>query len=239
MRGLLIFILLAACHKSKAPDPVAAAEKTVADAIKDQALRDLQNDVILLRAQLSALTIPIGRANAALYTCDRLALAQKEVADDARAQALIGEADSLCAYKAPLAAAEARLSSTNEAKSDAKSDCGSIRDVVNRVGAKYRNDPQVTALVARFKSGCPKTKLFVVRSERSYAPSAPSQPDPRAQRDACKRRCDDAAFSCRGSCSYCYGCTTDKTQEWCTSTCNTCKQGCEQNEKFCQAQCGS
>ncbi len=236
MRALLVCILLTACHKAKAPDPVAEAQKNVADAIKEQAFRDLQNDVFLLRAQLAMLPIPVGRANAALYTCERLSLAQKEVADDARAQALIGEADSLCAYRAPLAAAAARLS--NPPTPDAKSDCAGVRDVINRVGAKYRNDAEVTALVAKFKSGCPKTRVFVTRSERSYASSAPSQPDPRAQREACRKRCDDAAFSCRVSCTYCNGCTSDKTQEWCTTTCNTCRQGCEQNEKFCQVQCG-
>jgi hypothetical protein len=233
MRWILCLFVLSACHKSKAPDPVAEAQKLVIDQIKEQAFRDLQNDVMQLRLQLATVPIPVGRAGAALYICDRLALAQKEVADDARAQALIGEADSLCAYRAPLAAAEARLTST-----EAKPDCASTRDLFNRVGVKYRNDAQVAALVAKFKSGCPKIRLFVTHVERSYTSSAPSQPDPRAQRDACKKRCDDAAFSCRGSCSYCYGCTTDRTQEWCTQTCNTCKQGCEQNEKFCQAQCG-
>ena len=193
-------------------------------------MRDLQTDVALLKTQLAVMPIPASRANAALYTCDRLALAQKELTQDANAQSLLGEADSLCAYKAPLAAAGARLA-------EGKPDCLGLRDVLGRVGVKYRNDAQVEAVVTTFKGSCPKVRLFAARS--SSRSTSPSAPDTSGQRDACKKRCDDAAFSCRSSCQYCGSCTTDKTWEWCNATCNNCKQGCEQNEKFCQSACGS
>jgi hypothetical protein len=250
MRALFCFVLLLiACKKQKpAEEVVAVAVAAAADAVKEQAFRDLQNDVLLLRAQLQAVTgvvaaLPQGRANTALYTCDRVAIAGRQLADDARAQSLIGEADALCAYKAPLAAALERVAAIEAARAagqnlkTAPPECTQLRDALNRVGAKYKNDPQVVALVTRFKSECPR-----MRSERSAAASsssAPAGPDPRAQRDACKKRCDDAAFECRSRCQYCGTCTSDKTWEWCNATCNSCRQGCEQNERFCQSSCGS
>jgi hypothetical protein len=247
-------LLLAACSRSAAPEADKLAA-TVGDALKEQAFKDLQNDIALLKMQLGALTQVVAagvnappvkeraaRASAALYTCDRLALASKELSDDARAQAMLGEADSLCAYQAPLAASGIRLAALTsvvpaEPVKIAPADCGPIRDALNRVGAKYKNDPKLAELVQQFKAQCPKMRLGASRPERSYA-TAPSGPNLDAQRSECKRRCDDAAFSCRASCSYCGSCTTDKTWEWCNATCNTCRQGCEQNEKFCKASCG-
>lgn len=48
-----------------------------------------------------------------------------------------------------------------------------------------------------------------------------------------------ASFDCRARCQYCGSCTTDKTWDQCNAICNGCKQGCEQNERFCQAACGN
>jgi hypothetical protein len=258
---LLCALALVGCKKATpppAPTPPAAAD-IAADAVKEQALRDLQNDIILIKAQLAALTpIALGAAakpavhveirpvqiNTAIYLCDRLAIASRELADDARAQPLLGEADALCAYQVPLAAGEHKLAALETTRGSepppksAPSDCGPIRDALARVGAKYKNDGKLADLVRRFKTDCPRMRLASPsRVERTYA-SAPA-PDLSAQRDACRKRCDDAAFDCRSRCQYCGSCTTDKTWEWCNATCNNCKQGCEQNERFCQASCGS
>lgn len=240
------------CGK-KPPAEGKSPETLVADALKEQAITDLKNDIALVKMQLGALTqlaaagaldapTRAKRASAALYTCDRLAIASKELAEDAGAQALLGEADALCAYQAPLAAGELKLAALTttmpaEPPKIAPADCGPIRDALNRIGAKYKNDAKLAELVAKFKTQCPRMRLGAARPERSYATS-PSGPNLDAQRSECKRRCDDAAFSCRASCSYCGSCTSDKTWEWCNQTCNTCRQGCEQNEKFCKASCG-
>jgi hypothetical protein len=254
-------LALAACKKPEPPGEAARAATLagIADAVKEQALRDLQNDVVLLKAQLGVVTAMAtaaaaekpparaGRVDAALYTCERLALAGRELADDARAQALLGEADALCAYQAPMAAGElklAALQATRGAEPPPKSapaDCGPIRDALNKVGAKYRNDSKIVELFGRFKTDCPRMRLFATaRAERpSSSGGGSSAPDPRVQRDACKKRCDDASFDCRSRCMYCGSCTSDKTWEWCNATCNSCKQGCEQNERFCQSSCGS
>jgi hypothetical protein len=186
-----------------------------------------------------------GKLDAALYTCERVALATRALSDDARAQSLLGEADAMCSYQAPLAAGEQRLAALEahvgtEPPRTAPADCGAIRDVLVRVGPKYKADPKLAELIRRFKIDCPHVRLGgSTRLERASF-SAPSfhAPDPGAARDACRRRCDDTAFSCRASCQYCGTCTTDKTWEWCNATCNNCKQGCEQAEKFCQASCG-
>ena len=260
-RWLGCLLALAACKKATpppAPTPPATAD-IAADAVKEQALRDLQNDIILIKAQLAALTpIALGAAakpavhveirpvqiNTAIYLCDRLAIASRELADDARAQPLLGEADALCAYQVPLAAGEHKLVALETTRGaepppkSAPSDCGPIRDALARVGAKYKNDAKLADLVRRFKTDCPRMRLASpARVERTYA-SAPA-PDLSAQRDACRKRCDDAAFDCRSRCQYCGSCTSDKTWEWCNATCNNCRQGCEQNERFCQASCGS
>src|SRR5262249_55522337 len=120
-------LALAACRKAPPPasNNAAVIATAVSDVVKEQALKDLQNDIVLIKAQLAALT-PIALAgaakspavnvsihpvqvNTAIYLCDRLAVASRELADDARAQPLLGEADALCAYQVPLAAGERRL----------------------------------------------------------------------------------------------------------------------------------
>src|SRR5438067_709486 len=147
-------IALVGCHKAPPSAPAPSAAAYVNDALEEQALKDLQNDLVLVRMQLAALA-PLaqltaaqraGRVNAALYTCERLALAGRELADDAAAQPALGEADALCAYQVPLAAGEHKLAALEQAHAgepaprSAPADCGPVRDALNRVGAKYRND---------------------------------------------------------------------------------------------------
>jgi hypothetical protein len=268
-RILVLALALAGCHRKAAtsvtpPPPVVPV--TAADAVREQALLDLQNDLIMLRAQLGvmanqliAAAPPTGagagasasphaaaKAGAALYTCERLQIAGRALADDARAQSALGEADALCSYHAPLIAGEQQLAALEsahgaEAPRSAPSDCGPIRDALGRVGAKYKNDARLADLIKRFKSDCPHMRLAAARAERAAPSSSRGGPavDFTAQRDACRRRCDDASFECRSRCQYCGSCTSDKTSDWCEATCNNCRQGCEQNERFCQAGCGS
>lgn len=212
--------------------------------VRDQALKDLANDLVTLRMQLGVVSATANAALAAhpqarsprgaLYTCDRVAVAQRALADVPTAQAALGEAESLCAYQAPLAAATERLDAPHAAI--ALADCASTRELIERVGPKYRADAAAVALFARYKTACPHTRLF----GHAHAPpsTAASVAAPPVDHEACRHRCDDAASSCRSSCTRCYSCTTDKTQEWCTEQCNTCKQGCEQNESFCKTSCG-
>src|SRR5215470_19280498 len=87
-------LALAACRKAPSPAPTdtaAQAEAAASDVVKAQALKDLQNDIVLIKAQLAALTpIALGGAgksttvnvqirplqvNTAIYLCDRMAIA--------------------------------------------------------------------------------------------------------------------------------------------------------------------
>ncbi len=254
-------LLLAACHKKPPADDAQAVLGAASDAVKEQAMKDLQNDILLLRTQLAIINgapppnaprppaaVQAARVNAALYTCERLAIASKELSDDARMQATLGEADSLCAYQAPLAAGELKLAALESARGaeptlkSAPVECGPIRDALNRVGAKYKTDAKLAELVKRFKAECPRMRLGAARPERASSGGGGGGGGGGVNRDAqrsdCKRRCDDASFDCRSRCQYCGSCTSDKTWEWCNATCNNCKQGCEQNERFCQAGCG-
>jgi hypothetical protein len=58
-----------------------------------------------------------------------------------------------------------------------------------------------------------------------------------AESRECDNACDSAQFSCWSSCQYCGSCVTSMTWEECNRICNTCRQGCEQNELFCNRQC--
>jgi hypothetical protein len=262
-RFLCLSLALVACHKAPLPatsTSTGPAAPSVEDVLKELALRDLQNDIVLIKAQLAALTplatAAVGKSSTVtvnirpvqvsttLYLCDRLAVASHELADDARAQPLLGEADALCAFQVPLAVGERRLfalESTRGADAPPKTlppDCTPVRDALLRVGAKYKNDPKLAELIKRFKIDCPRLRLAsAARPERAVA-SAGSTVDLSAQQNACRKRCDDASFRCRAGCQYCGSCTSDKTWEWCNATCNNCRQGCEQNERFCQASCG-
>jgi uncharacterized membrane protein YgcG len=286
--AVLLLALPAACHKKPPVDEAQAVIAAANDAVREQAIKDLQNDLLLLRTQLAIIKAPpaangtrapaavqAARVNAALYTCERLAIASKELADDARMQSVLGEADAVCAYEAPLAAGDVKLAALEGARGTepapalksaaAPPDCAAIRDALARVGAKYKNDATVAEQVKRFKTNCPRMRVTIGSWHSAFAAASSGSGDgsgggggggggggrgggsggatpafdPRAQRDECRRRCDDAAFSCRASCSYCGSCTSDKTWEWCNQTCNTCRQGCEQNEKFCKAACGN
>ncbi|HEX6839584.1 MAG TPA: hypothetical protein VF334_23565, partial [Polyangia bacterium] len=113
-------------------------------------------------------------------------------------------------------------------------DCTTARAMLDRVSGKYKEDAAVLDVVARVKATCPKVRAVRAGSRAAAAPAA-SGPS----REDCRRRCDDAAFDCRARCQYCGSCTTDKTWDQCNAICNTCRQGCEQNEGFCRAACGS
>jgi hypothetical protein len=257
--ALLSTFTIPTCHKKVPPPPEPGALLVAAgvDEIREQALRDLQGDVLLLRTQLAVVSAvqlapgkiatpgPAAKIDAALYTCDRVALASRALNGEARAQSLLGDADTLCGYQVPLAASQRRLVALEAmpvaGTRAATADCGPIRDAIARVSVKYRTDEQVADLLRRFKAACPHVRLSghpdrvnASSSSSSSSSSAPRGPDP----SECRRRCDDTAFSCRGSCQYCGSCTSDKTWDWCHATCNSCRSSCEQNEKFCRASCG-
>ncbi|HEY1586374.1 MAG TPA: hypothetical protein VGH63_11850, partial [Polyangia bacterium] len=117
-------------------------------------------------------------------------------------------------------------------------DCATARAMLDRVSDKYKDDAPVLALKKRVKGECPRVREHSAHSAPSASSAVAHAPDRGAMRDDCRRRCDSAAFDCRASCQYCGTCTTDKTWEQCNSICNTCRQGCEQNEKFCRVACG-
>jgi len=250
-----VLLAVGACKRAPAPpSPSSELAKASADAdqlVRDQALEDLQRDLVTLKLQLGAVRdvamlaaakeTPPRSSRGALYTCDRVSVAQRVLADVPRAQAALGEAESLCAYQAPLAAAVEQLNGLDKPAAPVAAsavDCASLHDVLQRVGEKYRNDGDMTVLVARFKAHCPHVRPFSAahasRASSSASPGAKG-PDP----EACRQRCKDAAWSCITSCQYCGSCTNDKTWEWCNQTCNTCKQSCEHSEAFCRASCGN
>ncbi len=79
---------------------------------------------------------------------------------------------------------------------------------------------------------------------KSKSRSRSTRSRPRAPRrncsneeSACNSKCDDAQFSCWSGCQYCGSCVTSMTSEECNRICNTCRDGCERNEKFCEATC--
>jgi hypothetical protein len=252
--AVAVLLVVGACKKAPAPpSPSSEVAKATADAeqlVRDQALQDLQNDLITLKLQLgvvsdvamatAAKTTQPRSSRGALYTCDRVSVAQRVLADVPRAQAALGEAESLCAYQAPLAAAVEQMNALDKPAAPvaaSATECASLHEVLQRVGEKYRNDGDMTVLVARFKAHCPRAHPFAAghasRASSSVSPAAKGQ-DP----EACRQRCKDAAWSCSTSCQYCGSCTNDKTWEWCNQTCNTCKQSCEHSEAFCKASCG-
>jgi hypothetical protein len=109
--------------------------------------------------------------------------------------------------------------------------------VLQRVGEKYRNDGDMTVLVARFKAHCPHLHPFAA-AHAARASSSVGAVAKEPDHEACRKRCEDAAWSCNTSCPYCGSCTTDKTWEWCNQTCSTCKQSCEHSLASCKAVCG-
>jgi hypothetical protein len=81
-----------------------------------------------------------------------------------------------------------------------------------------------------------KTTAKKKKRTRRERPEPPRR-DCSGERSRCRDKCDSAAFSCRSSCQYCGSCLTSMTWDECNRICNTCKQGCEQNEKFCESSC--
>jgi hypothetical protein len=237
----------AGCRRSSGPAheeaaPAAGPPIALADPGKQVVLTDLRRDLSAARTAIASQKSPV-------YALDRLQLAARELEGekDPGLGALISEAETIYGLQGPVAWADAKL---KEAESDAAARpaaCTAARDMLNRVSPKFVERSEVQDVVARVKGQCPKVReRSGVRSAGSshggggsWSSSSSSQSaNQAAQRDECRRRCDDASWRCRSSCTYCYSCTTDRTQEACTQSCNICKQGCEQNEQFCKTSCG-
>lgn len=239
-RLLLALLALSACKRSTGPASSSSGGNTapvvlnVADPEKKIALRDLQEDLRVARAAIAQGKYPG-------YACERLRVAAAELADqkDQGVLNLLADAESVYGLQGPATWADAKLKDAETNPDSKPGDCSTVKEMLNRISGKFKSDNQVTELVKRYKALCPKERGSRGGGGGARAATGASFEQVRAQqRDDCKRRCDDAAFSCRGSCSTCYGCTTDKTWEWCNQQCSNCKQGCEQNEKFCRAACG-
>lgn len=224
---------VAACHRAPPPSGShVVAEPALADPAKVVAVHDLRESLAAARAAIAKHQSPV-------YATDKLVLAARELdgEKDAGVMALLAEAETVYGHDAPIAWADAKLADAAAHADKRGDDCATARAMLDRVSGKYKDDAATLDIVARVKATCPKVRAHASSSSRGS--SSPSAPDRSAQRDDCRRRCDDAAFSCRASCQYCGSCTTDKTWDQCNNICNTCKQGCEQNERFCQAACGS
>jgi hypothetical protein len=58
-----------------------------------------------------------------------------------------------------------------------------------------------------------------------------------ATRDHCRFRCDETTRDCSTSCGGCNACTNTEGWDHCRERCATCRQGCEQNGRFCESAC--
>jgi hypothetical protein len=221
---------LGACHRAPSPPSGqrVAPEPALHDPAKAVAVRDLRDALAATRAA-------IARHESPVYAADKLALAARELDGEMNAgvMALLAEAETVYGHDAPVAWADAKLAEAAVHPDVRADDCAAARSMLDRVSAKYKDDAPVLALKQRVKGQCPHVRSSHVTPAASNRP-----PDRAATRDECRRRCDDAAFDCRASCQYCGSCTTDKTWDQCNAICNTCKQGCEQNERFCRSSCG-
>jgi hypothetical protein len=230
------------CHRGakSAPEAAPAQEVVLADPSRQVVVADLRRDLSAARTAIASQKSPV-------YALDRLEVAARELADekDSGVTKLLAEAETIYGLSGPVAWADTKLKDA-EANPPAKgADCNAAHDMLNRVSPKFTERSEVQDLVARYHAQCPKVRERAGgrgggswRGGSSSSSSGPSAANQQAQQDACKRRCDDAAWHCRSSCQYCGSCTNDKTWEWCNQTCNTCKQGCEQSEQFCKASCG-
>lgn len=222
------------CHRASPPPSGArvAAEPTVSTPAKAVAVRDLRDALAATRAAIAKHESPV-------YAADKLALAAHELSGekDAGVMALLAEAETVYGHDAPVAWADAKLADAAAHPDVRTDDCGTARGMLDRVSDKYKDDAPVLALKQRVKSDCPRVRAAHVSSSGG-ASSGARGPDPATVRADCRRRCDSASFDCTSRCQYCGSCTTDKTWEQCNSICNTCKQGCEQNERFCRSSCG-
>lgn len=240
----LAVAVVAGCRRSAAPAPAAVEVEKVAlaDPGKQVVLTDLRRDLSAARTAIASQKSPV-------YALDRLQVAARELEDekDGAVTKLLAEAETIYGLSGPVGWADTKLQDA-EANPPAKAaDCNAAHDMLNRVSPKFSERSEVQDLVARYHAQCPKVRERSAGSRggggfrgssSSGSSSGPSAANQQAQVDACKRRCDDASWHCRSSCAYCSGCTTDKTQEFCTQSCNNCKQGCEQSEGFCKASCG-
>jgi hypothetical protein len=237
---LVALCAIAGCHRAPAPPSSSRVvpEPALSDPAKAVAVRDLKESLAAARAA-------VARHESPVYAADKLALAARELdgEKDAGMLALLSEAETVYGHDAPVAWADAKLSDA-EAHADKRGDdCATARAMLDRVSGKYKEDAAVLALVKRVKATCPRARDRSSRSSSSSSSggggAAASASSRAAQTGDCRRRCDDAAFDCRSRCQYCGTCTTDKTWEQCNAICNTCRQGCEQNERFCQSACGN
>jgi hypothetical protein len=235
----IVLLLIAACHRAPpATGTSVQAEPTLSEPSKAAALRDLRQNIAAVRAAIANQQSPV-------YATDKLLLAARELGGekDDGVLRLLAEAETVYGHDAPVAWADTKLADAAAHPAAKADDCATARQMLDRVSGKYKDDAQVLAIVQRVKASCPRVRSAGGSSSSGGGGTridrgSSSGPNRAAQRDDCRRRCDDAAFSCRASCQYCGSCTTDKTWEWCNATCNNCKQGCEQNEKFCRAACG-
>jgi hypothetical protein len=236
-RCWIALLLLAACHRAPTAGSKVKAEPTLSEPSKAAALRDLRQELVAARAAIANRQSPV-------YASDKLALAARELGGekDDGVVALLAEAETVYGHDAPVAWADAKLADAAAHPAAKLDDCAVARQMLDRVSGKYKDDAQVLAIVQRVKASCPRQRAGGGSSSGGGGSrvdrGASAAPNRAAQRDDCRRRCDDAAFHCRASCQYCGSCTTDKTWEWCNATCNNCKQGCEQSENFCRAACG-
>lgn len=234
--SLLVLAAAAACHRAPPPSSSRVTpEPALSDPAKAVAVRDL-------RESLAAARAAVAKAQSPVYAADKLALAARELdgEKDAGVMALLAEAETVYGHDAPVAWAAHKLDDAVAHADRRADDCATARAMLDRVSGKYKEDAAVLDLVKRVKATCPRARAATSRAAgASFGGHSSSAPDRAAQRDECRRRCDDAAFDCRARCQYCGSCTTDKTWDQCNAICNTCRQGCEQNEAFCRAACGS
>jgi hypothetical protein len=247
VRRALVVLLLAAvgCHRgcsssSSAPQSPAGSRESAppvvlrsADPVKQAALADVQRDLVAARAAIAGQRNPI-------YACDRLALAAQQLSeekDDGIAK-LLADAETVYGLQGPVAWADAKLDDVEREPANKIPDCNTVRDMLNRVTAKFKEDSQVIDVMKRFKALCPKMKQPGASRRASSGPSPSEIMDQqrRAMRSDCIQRCDHASFDCNSRCSTCYGCSA--TWDECNRLCHSCKQGCEQNERFCRSSCG-
>ncbi len=237
---VVLALAAVACRRAPATASRVQPEPVLSDPQKSVAVRDL-------RESLAAARAAVAKGQSPVYAADKLQLAARELAGekDAGVMALLAEAETVYGHDAPVAWAAHKLDDAVAHADKRADDCATARAMLDRVSGKYKDEASVLALVERVRATCPKVRASSSRAAgggaraSSYGGGGASAPDRAAQRDECRRRCDDAAFDCRARCQYCGSCTTDKTWEQCNAICNSCRQGCEQSEGFCRAACGS
>jgi hypothetical protein len=239
MRGLFLVALLGiGCHRAPTQAAPAAMAPVLSDPDKQVALRDLQQDVAAARAAIAAGKSPV-------YACERAAVAAHELAGehDEGILKLLADAETVYGREGPVAWADAKMKEVETNPAVKVQDCGTIKEMLNHVNAKFQSDVRVIDLVKRYKGSCPRTHSGgSSRGERSSSSgsgsSGSSAQNLSAQRADCRSRCDRAAWDCSSRCQFCGSCNTSMTWDQCNNICNNCKQGCDQNERFCKSACG-